>query len=1037
MLQKQSVEINAANGLAEGTDPRVLPQGQGWIEASNVVVSQAGAFEKRLGYEALPFAAWPTTGEPLPNTSQDHEVRALRGALHCYADDGDNEPSWWAYTPDTAGWSKRGPSVALSYTLTPKISMATGVTSCAVVQCSNGTRVYGWTVLNETWVNGLSLAHYRVESSDGAALVEETVYASGTVGGSPDGVGITACGDEAVLLFRDQYPGQLTSRVYDATIGLLGAPVLLAAQAQRFAVCRWNATHYVLAWSEPTGGGEDLEVRILEPDGTVLHSYTLPIVGDAVVGLSVGATAGAGVCVGYTTIATGAHALLLSPTLALVADTVVDATIAIGYAMGAHMDSGGNAYVNWVQSGSTGFRAMSASLDGAGAIQWTAASWNAVWDSNIFEVRGVPYACIVTDGLAEGAFTQSIVALDGRPPYLSTAGGLHTCTLHAVVTAYASNAWATAFLAGQATPNVDMTGTTSALFAVAMAEAGYLDQNTVFGVSASLCEMNFEGRQPWNRVPAQQRDCYALSGGIAAWNDGQNEVELGYVGRPKITASNAGAGTIPAGTYVYATTYEWIDTRGNVHTSQPAYSSPITLAVNSDVDLELRTVGVTRKAQGTPTPAEGVTIAVFRTESLGGIFYRITPPRTAIGDVIFNDPVNDEVATYTDTLTDLQLTALGYGTLYTDGGRLPARPVAGFRHAVTHRQRLWGIDASDARRLLYSQNIAAQEGPLFHEQLSLRLDDSIGEATALASVDDKLIVFTSEQIFWVSGDGPNDNGQGGAFNGPFPVAVDCGCVDPRSVVVTPQGVYFQGPRGIMLLDRGLQLSFAGLPVQDKTQGAQITAATLDGDARRVSFLVEPETGNSFFVVLDYTYGLWTTSTLYAPGRFGGAAAPQSALSSCMWQGRHVVFGATSQRVMAQGSADGLDDGGYPTSVLSTPWVKLAGVNGYQRAWRVTATGEKLSNHAITLGVYADYNTTQQQSGTFQVGAGSQIIGLPVERLSLTIKPQRCSAIRVVLTDGPPTGAQSSEPRQGWSLAGVSFDIGVNAGATRLPARNKG
>lgn len=1028
-LEKQTVEINAA-GLAEGLDARVLPQGQGWLVAENVVMTSGGAFEKRAGYAVLPSAAYESTGEALP-TAFLHDVKTLRDALHAYGTDTDGAPSWWAYSDDVSRWGKRGGSVACSFLLTPKIGMGVGVSGPAVVQTDNGCRTYAWRVTDSTPVAGLTYQVIRVEDSTGAELIGDRTVIQGSAG-TADAQGLTACGNSSVVVFKDGFPGTVYTRAIDTATGTVGASTAIIFNAALMAVCRYNSGLYVIAWTEVTGAGTDLHVERRAPDGTLDSSYVTSFPADAIGSLQVGALSGVGVCVCLASAILGIVEIRLSAALTLVGTSVVDPTLTLPQFLGASIDANGASTVSWqVISGST-FEAWSARTSSAGVLEWTARTQNMRWASNVFEVQGRPYAFAQVRGISEFLWTTVLVALKAPRPPISLTG--FTNELHAVITQYASDASAVAFLAGQPPAQVDFDPVTSrGLFVVDMAELGAPNAAS----SGSLCELDFSVRQPWNRQVSQQRNCYALSGGIAGWNDGATEVEIGFVSPPQIELTNTGPGPIGAGTYVYTAVYEWQDERGNVHVSQPADPQTITVGAGSTIRVRTVTLGVTRKGQHTRTNFEGATIAIFRTENNGQIFYRETPPRNVVGNTIFNDGVTVGFVDYIDINTDAVLTGLGYGTLYcsfSPGGVVPARAVPGMRHTVVHRQRLFGIDASDPRRILFSQIFVPGEGPRFNEKLTLRLDDSEAECTALASMDDKLIVFTKTAIFWVSGDGPNDTALGGAFNGPFPVSVDAGCIDPRSVVLTPQGVYFQGPRGIMLLDRGLAVAFAGLAVQRMTDGRTIQAATLDADARRVHFLVEHPTLPNTFAVLDYTFGVWTTTQLYAPGRFGGVEK-QDADGSVMWRGAHVTIGGTSQAVMSQTAL--LDAGVYPPSIVETPWIKLSGINGYQRAWRVTATGQKMSDHAITFGVFADYSETQQQQAAFDVGAASTVLGLPVERLSLVVKPQRCSAIKVRISDSEPAGALGPSTALGWSLAAVSFEIGVQRGTARLPARNKG
>jgi hypothetical protein len=120
-------------------------------------------------------------------------------------------------------------------------------------------------------------------------------------------------------------------------------------------------------------------------------------------------------------------------------------------------------------------------------------------------------------------------------------------------------------------------------------------------------------------------------------------------------------------------------------------------------------------------------------------------------------------------------------------------------------------------------------------------------------MDDKLIIFKENAIFYLSGDGPNNLGQQDSFIEPQLISSDVGCSVTNSVVLTPQGLFFKSNKGIYLLSRSLGLDYLGAPVDDFNH-LSITKADLVAKSDEVRFL----TSDGVCLVYNYFRGLWTT-----------------------------------------------------------------------------------------------------------------------------------------------------------------------------------
>src|SRR5262249_49074601 len=135
----------------------------------------------------------------------------------------------------------------------------------------------------------------------------------------------------------------------------------------------------------------------------------------------------------------------------------------------------------------------------------------------------------------------------------------------------------------------------------------------------------------------------------------------------------------------------------------------------------------------------------------------------------------------------------------------------------------------------YSGDYQQGQGPWFSSFQQFRVDIG-GDCTALASTEDKLIIFKADRIFKVFGRGLNALGQSSDLTTPAPITADCGCIDPRSVVIMPKGIMFLSAKGIYLLTRDEQVIFLGANVQAFTDTFTVCAsAQLLKDRREVRF----------------------------------------------------------------------------------------------------------------------------------------------------------------------------------------------------------
>lgn len=490
---------------------------------------------------------------------------------------------------------------------------------------------------------------------------------------------------------------------------------------------------------------------------------------------------------------------------------------------------------------------------------------------------------------------------------------------------------------------------------------------------------NYHGAYPWTQYQTVKAGrCGFISGGAPAVYDGHAIVEAGFPWYPEITdiTSFTGTGGMEAGVRYWCATYEWRDSAGQVHRSRP--SRPVRFEVVDDSDnvqLSIRCCNLSLK-DSPHFPNNGpVNIVVWRTEVDGQIFYRLHGSDSAPYR-IEDTPINDPLA-YQIQIEDLRPDGSG---LTLDLARsdqlpynfangvsssfLPVRPPAA--HACCVWQgRVWLASSEDPRELWYSAEILPAPGdtyavaPEFHFENRFTLPE-LGEVVALQPLEDELVVFTRDGIYKLIGQG-NSLGTTDATYQLSVIHEGTGCVNPRSLVLGPPGVFFQSAKGIYLYGRSRELDYlsAGASIEDDIRAAGlIRSATILEDRHQIRFVGNSSpTGTPRVWIYDYFHRLWSRADLTPMSSDLRSAALNG---GCAWRGAtgeqlHVVCaqgGLMIERAAADAAAfaDETAAGtttGYGIDVALS-WIHLGGVAGMHRIREIGVQATKVTPGPLFL-----------------------------------------------------------------------------------------
>jgi len=521
-----------------------------------------------------------------------------------------------------------------------------------------------------------------------------------------------------------------------------------------------------------------------------------------------------------------------------------------------------------------------------------------------------------------------------------------------------------------------------------------------------------------------------IAGGFVWAYDGTNLTEQGFNYWPEnsaVTTSTSG-GNLADQTYFYQITYEWTDAQGNIFRSAPSIPlEQVTSGGNTSTNtLKIPTLRVTYKSK--------VRIVIYRWSTAQQNYYQIT----SITSPLLNDPTVDSV-TYVDTAADS--TIIGNPLIYTTGGVVENLPAPGTSSLSLYQSRLVLITSENKNVVWYSKQVL-QGTPVEMSDLftiyvapSIGAQGSTGDTEVLYPLDEKLLFFKANAIYYMTGVGPDATGANNDFSEPAFITASVGSSNVNSLCTIPQGVMFQSNKGIWMLGRELSTQYIGSDIETDTLSAVVTSATnIPGTTQARMTL---DSGKA--VMYDYFFGRWCTFTNLP------------AISSTLYTSLHTYLTSLSEVRQEQEGyyKDGLSK---PVGMtVETPWYNLAGLQGFQRAMQVYLLGTYETPHTIRISVYYDYedgatqviDVTPEQIydywgdpspnnspfwGESSVWGGGQTL----EQARIFLNRQKLQAFKMVIQEVfDPT--QGTQPGAGLSLSGLNVVVALKKGYTTIKA----
>lgn len=517
------------------------------------------------------------------------------------------------------------------------------------------------------------------------------------------------------------------------------------------------------------------------------------------------------------------------------------------------------------------------------------------------------------------------------------------------------------------------------------------------------------------------RGAAIIGGGYVSWYDGARAFELGFARPPFISSLTQAAGTIPNATYTYSSVWQHVDASGILHRSLPSPSQQEALA---DVGGTTDVTCIAESLPGSLRPIQDVTCQWFRA---GG---DNVPKRVNRSD---DNVPNTLSAAVTQALTDDYVDARLYVPQYTVGGVLEAVAPEGARIPHVARERLWLGDFFRGDRIQYSKLVVPSTAgetaiaPELYEALG-RISGDGQAITGITDMDSTTVVFTERKIYLVAGYGPDPRGVGDDTSRLTEVPSDAGCIEPRSVVSGPDGVYFQTDRGIYLLGRNHEVSPIGEPVRTLMDTySVVTSAVVVTKERQIRFTVTNSTGSDGrILVYDYRIGAWfewhiltTADATLVPS--GGAFIDST----------YYISNAIDDKVYYEDETTWYDNTDvWITMTTQIGAIQPAGPLHWFAAWEFGIMAEYKDDHSLVVNFYNDHSDTASTTKTY-TDEQLQALNDEANYMHLLITPDypKCESVSVRIND-----AENGSPTtgRGFEIHGIGVEVQIYGGLPRLP-----
>jgi hypothetical protein len=417
-------------------------------------------------------------------------------------------------------------------------------------------------------------------------------------------------------------------------------------------------------------------------------------------------------------------------------------------------------------------------------------------------------------------------------------------------------------------------------------------------------------------------------------------------------------------------------------------------------------------------------------------------------------------------------------SLYTGDAVLAADPWPSFDFVVKNGRRLFAHSISDPSTIYYSKLFEPNVMPEFNGALTVTLGNET--ITAMGAIDDKLILFTENECWFLYGPGPDNTGANGDFlieKLVYPI----GCTDQDSILQYEGGIAFYSSttQEFHTLSRDLQLVDLGENVKQLSEGITDIKTALvaphDHELRWYCSFTNAGPGsvpdttyaspipqqptqpklrntldgliNDLVFVFNYKYGKWSVNRV------------EDSLGNEVLGNGSVVHrnrvGLVSESYVWRAESD--DSWAFSEEcVWETPWIKVNQLQDFGRFYGVDILARYLSSwddDTVTDDIEAgdlqvtlsyDYEGEDGRKDVYRWRANQDFDPADGDRLQISVRPgrQKCQAIKLRIEEIPTEKIEAWEPDytkgRGFGLVAADIHYGAKggSGSKNLGARRR-
>lgn len=998
-MQWQTIQLSLGGGVETGTDVRAADPRQMDV-ANDVQFDELRGAQTRKPITSGAFGSNNIFGGG--TLSNCRRIETVNGELVLFTDVG-----VYSWNAQQSAWVLRGTHLAVSVTETPRF-VSTGDQIDGDRAELNGTIVYAWT-------EGSQVYAAAIDKATGSVLVQPTAVTSSTA--RPRLVALAT----AILLFSlatSSFVVRAINPANPATGIASAATVINVAAGGPYDVVKVDGQDLCAgAWQRSVTTSYNV-FTITPALATNIQTVVLTCDGPIAVATTPGAGAQIQVIRGNGTNVQGD--LFTTSTLAVVFS---------GQAIGTASGTINQIAVAFVASLATVFWSCSESADGT--TTGFATKKNTVTTANVVGTQSV---FVLTIGVGSRAFEH------GGRVYVWLAFGCESAAsgfgVAVGVRAQLQNTYflyrddgllvskATFDVGGGFSPS---RGHLPGISAITSNDYAWLSGFRRIIDLGGSGHTGFEARSPREiafsfdsnaaRRSVQLGRTLYIGGGLLTAYDGATLAEVGFAIYPFtfFVATSAG-GALAAGSYAYKSTLRWQNAQGEQERSTTAAGFLATVPASGLVTINAYSLKVTLKTATRIAPAVELWRSAVSPTADAPFFLVTSKDPGAVGGsnaYIANDPTSLTVGgAFTDNFPDATLTTKE--TNPENGAVLEslAPPGASIIRATDTRIFVAGV-AGDPDSVWYSRLRGVGEIASFHDGNAAPVPPDGGDITAIAFLNETLVVFRETAIYALPGQGFDNTGGGQNFGPSNRLSSDCGAISAETVALTPMGLVFKSRKGWYLLDRGWGVRYIGSQVA-KFDGDTINAIHIVETQHQVRILTSAR-----MLVWDYN-----ATTDAAPIGQWAVWTISDGVHATMWNGSYVYLTATGPKI-EQATYTGVT---YGADVESS-WIKLNDLQGAGRVGQIEILGEYRSACLVRVRVARDYQYDGAGNVVYYddkawppsptvVGSALQVRHSPTQG--------QCEAIKVRIT------AVAAGVRASLSTAGMSGGVptsGSNWSAT--------